>query len=77
MTALLDIDDVCSGHPMAMAELAALRQIATQANTRPKILRQATGEMECRRLYQDFREEELWLDNIGLALYLTSSRIDT
>ncbi len=69
MATLLDIDDVCSGHPMAVAELAALRQIVTLALARLQILRQAIRETDWQHFCQDNPEADSWFDADGLPIY--------
>ena len=69
MAFLLSIDDVCSDHPWAMAELAALRQVVTQANARLQILRQAMRETDWQHFCQDYPEADNWFDAEGLTKY--------
>lgn len=69
LDALLEIDDVCSGHLMALAELAALRQMVTHANARLQILRQAMRDTDWQHFCQDYPEADDWFDADGLTAY--------
>lgn len=62
MGALLDIDDVCAGHPKAKDELDHLRELAAQRGARLQILRDAMREVDWYHFLYDHPEAADWFD---------------
>lgn len=71
LTGALKIDDVCSGHPLAVAELKALRQITFQANERLTIVRHSMRKKDWKRLCQECPDANDWFDVDGITVYRT------
>lgn len=66
MASLLDIDDVCAGHPKAIAELECLRQKAAQRGARLQVLRESMRETDWLHFCQDHPEADSWFDSDGV-----------
>jgi len=64
----LDIDDVCSGHPMAKKELSRLRILVSQRGAQLQTLRAYMRETDWQHFCQDNPEADGWFDADGVPV---------